>query len=144
MYQLVVFLHVLSVLLFMLLHGVSAVVMFVIPRQENPEHVKALMALRGMVSPAVGAFSGIILVTGIIAGFMGDWWRMGWTGASVVIFIGIAVLMTLLGRRYFDRIAASLAASAPPDLRRPPAGLLAGVGIIGVGVILWLMLFKPF
>jgi hypothetical protein len=157
MYQVVVFLHVLSVLLFMFLHGVSAIVLFVLARQENPEHVRALMAVRGAVSPAVAIFGLFILVTGIIAASMGDWWRMGWPGVSLALFIGIAILMTAFGRRYFDRVAKvldsapnALAQPAPPSaeltalLRRPPVGLLMSVGLVGVGIILWLMLFKPF
>jgi len=40
MYDLVVFLHVMSVLLFMLVHGVSMMVMFVLERQEQPEQLR--------------------------------------------------------------------------------------------------------
>jgi hypothetical protein len=150
MYQVVVFLHVLSVFIFMFLHGVSAIALFVIGRQNNPEHVHALLALRGAVSPMVAVFSILILVTGVIAASMGDWWQMGWPGVSLALFIAIAVLMTLFGRRYFDRISrafnpnAAEAVDLPSLLGRPPAVLLSAVGIIGVGVILWLMLFKPF
>jgi hypothetical protein len=150
MYQVVVFLHVLSVMIFMFLHGVSAIALFVIARQENPEQVRTLLALRGMVSPSVAVFGLLILITGIIAASMGDWWRMGWPKVSVLLFIGIAVVMTAFGRRYFDRVArafnpsAAQAAQLSSQLGNPPAVLLALVGIIGVGVILWLMLFKPF
>jgi membrane protein implicated in regulation of membrane protease activity len=105
MYQVVVFLHVLSVLLFMLLHGVSAIVLMVINRQENPEQVRTLLALRGMVSPAAAVFGLFILVTGVIAASMGDWWRYGWPRISLALFIVIAILMTTFGRRYFDRVS---------------------------------------
>jgi hypothetical protein len=157
MYQVVVFLHVLGVLLFMFLHGVSAIVLFVLARQENPEHMRVLIALRGMVSPAVAVLSLLILVTGVIAASMGNWWRMGWPQVSLALFIGIAILMSAIGRRYFDRVAAGLGSTATSDassaalpadlvaqLRRPPAMLLMSVGLVGLGVILWLMLFKPF
>jgi hypothetical protein len=153
MYQVVVFLHVLSVLIFMFLHGVSAIVLFVIARQENPEQVRALLALRQMVSPIVVVFGLLILVTGIIAASMGNWWEMGWTRASLIIFIGIAVVMTTFGRRYFDRLtnllnaspgSSTLSAELAAQVRRAPRGLLMVVGLGGVGVILWLMLFKPF
>ncbi len=150
MYEVIVFLHVLSVLLFMLFHGVSAIALFVIARQENPEQVRALLTLRGMVSPIVAVFGLLILVTGIIAASMGDWWRMGWPRVSVLLFIGIAVLMTAFGRRYFDRIArafnpgAAEAANLASQLGNPPAVLLSLVGIIGVGILLWLMMYKPF
>ena len=110
-----------------------------------------------MVSPAVVVLSLLILVTGVSAASMGDWWRMGWPGVSLALFIVIAILMSALGRRYFDRITAGLDTTATSDtqsaalpaelaaqLRRPPAMLLMSVGFVGVGVILWLMLFKPF
>ncbi len=148
MYQVVVFLHVLSVLLFMLVHGVSVMVMFVIERQEKPEQVRTLLALRQMVSPGVAVLATLILVTGVIAAFMGNSWQTGWVGASLLIFIAIYVLMTVFGRRYFDRIAKVFNAAQPADLSaqlgRSPRLLLTVVGIGGVGVILWLMLFKPF
>ena len=153
MYQIVVFIHVLAVILFMLTHGVSVFVLMLIDRQENPEQVRALLGLRNAVSPAVAILSLVILATGVIAAFMGNWWRMGWTGASLVLFIGIAVVMTLFGRRYFDRLAALFNPAQQSErggtdlvaqAGRSPRILLTVVGIVGVGVILWLMMVKPF
>jgi hypothetical protein len=50
MYQIVVFLHVMSVILFMLIHGVSVFVMMAVRRLQNPEQARALLALRERVS----------------------------------------------------------------------------------------------
>ncbi|MBZ0297153.1 MAG: DUF2269 domain-containing protein [Anaerolineae bacterium] len=160
MYQLVVFIHVMSVVLFLLSHGVSIFVMFVMDRQENPENMRVLLALRESVSPVVAALSVLILVTGIIAAFMGNWWSMGWSGASVVLFIAIAIIMSLVGRRYFDRVTNLLKPGSKSDTQsavgdmlpdalttqigHAPRGLLMFVGVGGIAVILWLMLFKPF
>jgi hypothetical protein len=102
MYQLVVFLHVFSVLLFMFLHGVSAIVLFVLARRKTRSTRAFGVARHGQ--PGVAVLSLFVLVTASSP----RPWRLvadGWPGVSLVLFIGIAILMTSLGRRYFDRIA---------------------------------------
>lgn len=130
----------------MLIHGASVFVMMAGRRLENPEHARALMALREMVSPAVPAFAILIIVTGVIAASMANWWSMSWPGVSLVLFIGIAIVMTILGRRYFERVSKALASDAQfaEIAARPPLAILMLVGIGVVGIITWLTLFKPF
>jgi hypothetical protein len=77
---------------------------------------------------------------------MGSWWKMSWPGVSLALFIGIAIVMTVFGRRYFQRVSQALASEAQfaEMAARAPLAILVLVGVGGVGVILWLMLFKPF
>ena len=96
MYQWLVFLHVLGVFGFLLAHGVSVFVAFRVQREKD---VHAIRALLGLSASAVmmSTFSLLlILVAGIIAGFMGNWWSMGWIWAALGVFVVVWILMSRL------------------------------------------------
>jgi MFS family permease len=104
----------------------------------------------------------LLLASGIIAGFMGQWWDSGWIWASLLLLIAIIVAMAILGGAIYSRVrkAAGLPYSerGKPFPAEPPRSpeevqtqlamanpiLLAVVGYGGILVILWLMMFKPF
>ena len=157
------YLHVLSVLAFLIAHGATAAVMFKVPGERNPDRIMALLDL----SPAVGGLMAIalllILITGIVSGFMGNWWGRGWIWVALVLLIVITMVMSFMGRLYFDRVRHAIGVAtaeeqkkkieAPPAL--PPDQLaavinsgrpmvLAVIGLGGLAVITWLMMFKPF
>ena len=103
-----------------------------------------------------------LLVSGIISGFMGDWWGNGWIWLSLALLIGIIVSMFVIGSRNYSRVRQALGmpyfdgrqehpAGEPASaeeidrlLAKAPAITLAIIGFGGVAVILWLMMFKPF
>lgn len=162
MYNWVVLLHVLSVLGFMLAHGASAAVMFQIRGEREPARLLALLGLTQAVGRWMAITLLLVLVLGVVAGFMQNWWRFGWIWASIVLLVIITVLMTLIGRQYFDRVRRALGVATPQDVKakvtpravapdelatvilsgRPMA--LAVVGLGGLAVITWLMMLKPF
>ena len=108
----------------------------------------------------------IWLVAGIAAGFTGrggtGWWTTGtyWIWASLVLAIVIMGLMTPLGRMYLDRIRAAVGvdvktgavtpgfqvdqAALETAIRSGNPTLLAAIGVGGLLILLWLMIFKPF
>jgi hypothetical protein len=164
MYQWLVFAHVLGVFGFLLAHGTAAAVAFALPRQREVERVRVLLDLsRG--ATMVGDISLLVLlVAGITAGFMGNWWGQGWIWAALGLFILIGVTMTLLGSHPLNRIRqlvqagnpsrsetishSSLDTSAEKQLAVLLAAthpwLLTVIGGGGLVLILWLMMFKPF
>jgi hypothetical protein len=158
LYQFVKFLHVLSVLVFMFFHGVSAFVMMMLRRVEQPEQARTLIALRNMSGSGFGIAFILVPLTGIIAGSMASMWSRGWIGTSLVLFIALTVVMSLFGRRYIERVAAAVGIAqgrgkqADPtpmgDFRTVVAsgspGMLAGLGFVVLAIILWLMIYKPF
>lgn len=104
-----------------------------------------------------GFYASIVLLlgAGIIAGFIGNWWRMGWIWISLGLFIVIAGAMYPLGSSYFRRIraivgtrpsGAPMASDEEIDeiLGSGRPLLLTLVGFGGLFVILWLMVLKPF
>ncbi len=160
MYRWLVFLHILGAFGFMLGHGASAMTLFGIRKERDPEALKALLA----VSQSMASFAYIclliMLILGIILGFMGQWWSRGWIWASLATLIAMTVFMAVFGAAYYHRLRWALGLPYPgkEPPRNPPAsaeeleqiagsgrpGLIAAIGFVGWGLILWLMMFKPF
>ncbi len=169
MYSAIVFLHVLSVFIFLLSHGVSIVVFLMIRRSPGVERVRILMSLRNAVVPVMMSAFGVLVLSGVAAAFMGRWWSRGWTWASVGVLLVIFLTMGFLGRGYFDRIEkmfkpakrvrSAVAAvrtqtqeivpalrtqELTPVLANSHPRILATVGLSGLVIILYLMMYKPF
>ena len=157
MYKLLIFLHILGAVLFMFAHGASALAMFDLRKHRDPAAVRALMGLR--TTQLWGFSVGFLLlgITAIVLGIMlGNWGRF-WMWGSTVIFLVIWTVMGSWGRSYFDAIDMALdpdgekaQKAKKPETRsldevldsgRP--WLLAWVGIGGIMIILWLMIYKP-
>ncbi len=160
MYSFIVFLHVLSVFVFLIAHGVSIVVFFLIRRQPSVERTTVLMSLRKAAAPVMMTAFLMMILAGLAAAFMGRWWGRGWPWASVAVLVGIFLAMSVFGRSYFERVhklmspagkraSQTLAAvlrtqELAPVLRQGHPRLLATIGITGLVTILYLMMYKPF
>lgn len=162
MHAWLVFLHVLAVFAFLMAHGVSVTIAFALLREREVERIKTLLDISGasyrVIYPALLA----LLLTGVIAGFTGQWWGKGWIWASLVLLIVLIALMGMLGGGVYG--AARQAAGLPymlkgkPQPAEPPAPRealdailaranplrLALIGYGGIAVLAWLMMFKPF
>ena len=104
----------------------------------------------------------VLLLAGIVNGFMGHWWSKGWMWTALVLMLVITVWMFRLGLKTYHplRKAFGLAYQVgkeefPPEVplseeervkllaaSKPQQLLLVGYG--GFILILWLMIFKPF
>jgi len=162
MYNWVVLLHVLSALGFMLAHGASAAVMFQVRAEREPARLRALLDLTEGTGRWMAITLLLVVVFGIVAGFMGGWWRFGWIWVSLALLVALNFQMTFMGRFYFDRVRRALGIASPADVKakvQPPAlppdelaaviaagrpGLVAALGLAGLAVITWLMILKPF
>ena len=104
--------------------------------------------------------------TGILAGFLGNWWGRGWIWVSLLIFVVVGFLMYPLLARPLHRIRAAAGIAArrpfaasdpmPADAPGPDPGELqrlldaydarpvVAASIGAVLAITWLMLVKPF
>ncbi len=163
MYGFLLFLHMLSVLIYFLLHGAVASVTFVLKRQEHPQGAEALENILDLVYPGTYLSVGITIVSGIVLGFMGHWWQSGWMWTSLGLLALIWIVMRLLGNPYigrqFQRVYKSgVHSNSNPEVNPPPTPqetspgwleenmpmLLTLIGVVGMVVIMWLMMFKPF
>jgi plastocyanin len=97
---------------------------------------------------------GVLLVGGIVAGFLGHWWGQAWIWASIGILVLVAVAMWALATPYYRRVGTVARAMAGGSeavteeqlaqiLRSPRLWPVAWIGFGGLLAILYLMLFKP-
>lgn len=154
-YEWWVFLHILGVFGFLLGHGVSVGVTFRLRRERDPGRVNALLELSG--SSLIIFFYGllVLVVAGVVAGFLGKWWDEGWIWTALGVLVGISVAMSVLARPYYKRVRLVAEAMASGSeavtedqfvaiLRSPLPLVIAAIGFAGLLVLLWLMMFKPF
>ena len=161
-YPWVVFLHVAAAFVFVLGHGASVWVSDQIRRERDPSRIRVLLELSTRSLGLVYASLVTLLVAGIVAGIMGGWFGRGWIWAAIIVLVAIIVAMYGLASRYYSQLrqavglrsyqtpkdapdptpvsAAELAALV--DSRRPD--VISLVGFVGLFVLLWLMMFKPF
>jgi hypothetical protein len=160
MYPWLVFLHVIGVFGFLMAHGVSAGVYFALRRERNVDRIRLLLQMSNGTVRTMGGSLLLLLVTGIITGFIGQWWSWGWIWLSLVLLVVLYVAMAVLGTRTLNevRLGVGLPSAygqpARPEpfsaeeldarLNRSQPMLLTVIGFGGLAVIAWLMMFKPF
>lgn len=163
LYQLVVFLHVVSVLGYLLAHGVSAAVSFALQKERDIARVRALLDLSAASYPIMLWTLLATVIFGLGAAFLQMvWWRFGWIWVSIVLLVVIVMLMAVFGAGPFGEVRKAV--GLPYRLKgKPfpaePAGseeairsalakvnptLLLVIGYGGYAVIAWLMTAKPF
>ena len=161
-YPWVVFIHVAAAFLFVMGHGASMWTSDQIRRERDPARVRALLELSSRSLGLVYTALITLLIAGIAAGIMGGHFGRGWIWAAIVVLITIIVLMYALASRYYAQVREAVGMrsygmpkDAPEpipvsaeelallvDNRRPD--VIGLVGIIGLLIILWLMMLKPF
>lgn len=165
MYQWLVYLHILATFAFLVTHGVSSAVALRLRGQRDPALARAWMLIyydNGVYYTVLYGSLLVLLITGIISGFMGKWWGYGWIWLSLALLIGIIISMTYFAATHYTKVRKALGMpylenwkpqpaiepASPEDidalLAKSPAITLAVIGFGGIAVILWLMRFKPF
>ena len=160
MYSWLVFLHVLGIFGFLIAHGVSASVFFALKGERNVERMSTLLQLSSGSVRLMGISLLTLLISGIITGFLGHWWRYGWIWLSLALLIAVYAGMSFLGTRILNEIRMGIglpsAYGQPPRQERFSAEELNArldqihpyrltlIGFGGLALIAWLMMFKPF
>ncbi|MFN8534388.1 MAG: DUF2269 family protein [Dehalococcoidia bacterium] len=148
MYLVWVYFHIVGSLLFVAAHGVSAAVAVAIRRERCPTRLAALLALSTWARPISYSGLAMLLVSGVAAGWLGDWWSHGWIWASLLLLLALA-LGALPLVPYFHRLRRVLRSDGSPSqieqaLDSSLPLVVAAYESVGVAAILWLMVFKPF
>lgn len=150
----VVYAHILGALLFMLSHGASATVILRLRRERDPQTLRILLGLSGATIPAMYASLLLLIVAGAWAGMEsgdfsnGQWWL--WASVVVLVVILGAMYGTMtkvfagLRKALGDSGAVSDQAGVDAALADPRPMVGMGIGLLGILVILWLMVLKPF
>jgi hypothetical protein len=99
----------------------------------------------------------LIILSGAVAGFMAPWWKQGWMWTALGVMIAIWIIMGRLGPIYLTAVDTltnqAIQDKADPSAldkfrnglkaRREPEVMAVTSGI-GLLIIVWLMMFKPF
>ena len=159
LYPWVVFVHVLAAFLFILAHGASAFVSYRLRAERDPARIAALLDLSSSTIGVMYGALGLLLLAGIAAGIMGDWFSKGWIWLAIGVLFGVTVLMYVVATRYYVTVRRALGQQRPGssgpapepfpteqllallDTRRPDT--IAAIGAIGLILIVWLMVVKP-
>ncbi|HET8587865.1 MAG TPA: DUF2269 family protein [Candidatus Limnocylindria bacterium] len=161
LYPWVVFLHVLGAFGFVMAHGASAFVSISMRRQASPERVAAMLNVSMLSIGMMYTSLLLLIVAGVIAGFMGSWWGQGWIWAAIGLLVLMLIFMYSMATNYYVQVrdAAGVPSGRGPKDAGPPVAsperlselldstrpfTLAGVGGIGLLLIIWLMVVKPF
>jgi uncharacterized membrane protein len=140
------FLHLTGLGLFLFGHGISAGASLALRNRPPADVSRALLQLSIWSLRIAYPGLGLLIVTGVWMGFAGSWWGRGWIWASVAIFVIVFGVMSYLSVAYHQsRSAASEADSVLVErLANTRPVLAAWIGALGILVLLFLMVFKPF
>lgn len=157
MYQWLVFLHVLGVFGFLLAHGVSLFVGFRVQREKDIHAVRALLGLSASAVMWTSLSLLVLLIGGIGAGFVGNWWSHGWIWAALGVFVVVWALMSIFSGPAFRRARMAVGFTGPRTIDESVVGddlavrladlrpwLPTVIGGVGLVILLWLMVLKPF
>ncbi len=161
-YPWIVFVHVAAAFLFVMGHGAAMWVSDQIRYERDVARIKVLLVMSSRSLGLVYAGLVTLLVAGIIAGIMHGHFSRGWIWAAIVVLVAIIVLMYSLATPYYARVRAAVGLrprghpkDAPDPTPLPPdelaslvdtrrADYIGLVGVIGLLILIWLMMFKPF
>ncbi len=160
MYPYIVLLHVIGAFIFALAHGVSVAVGLRLRGVQSREQVAGLLELSGMAIGGLYVGLLLLLIGGVWAGFAGNHWDSLWIWVALGTLVLVIVAMYAIATPFYGRMraaagvftdpkqAARFGEIAPDELARMGASSrpiwLALIGGVGLLVILWLMVVKPF
>jgi len=158
MYTWVVYLHVIAVFVFLIQHAVDILVTFKLRQQTEPDGIyTAYSFMLNNNTRNLRITYAAIIVTGATAGFITPWWKQGWMWTALGVMILIWIIMSRFGPIYLTAVD-TIAETAMKNKTDPTAlekfkidlkarrepEIMASTSVIGLLIILWLMMFKPF
>lgn|ERR1700736_4528115 len=139
------FLHLFALAAFLVSHGVTAGAALALRERVSPAS-RGLLRLSLMAGAVAFPALALLIVTGVWMAFAGHLWGKAWIWGSIVIFVAVVIGMGWIANGY--RAARDAAKGSDEVLgdRLGKARPMAAVWIGGIGlvVLLFLMVFKPF
>ncbi|MEA2580914.1 MAG: hypothetical protein QOE83_1806 [Actinomycetota bacterium] len=152
--QWALWLHIASVLVFLAAHGASMVVLYRIRRERDRQKILSFITLSGETARPMYIALGAIVISGVYLGWRLASFRHWWIWTAIAILVLTNVLMVAVAKPYFDRVkgACAMRPSGVPRksdeeliglLTSPRAHVITAIGVAGLAVILYLMVFQP-
>jgi hypothetical protein len=153
-YSWVLFFHIASVLFLLGAHGVSVVVLYAIRRERDRKKILDMVTLSGATTKPMYLALGLIVVSGVLAGLKLESFSHWWIWVAILVLVATIGLMTAIAKPYFAKVkvACEVRPSGVPRisdeelveiLRSSTAHLISAIGVGGLAVILYLMVFQP-
>lgn len=149
------FLHIVTAIGFVGIHGASIVVLYAIRNERDRNRIEGILDFSAGTATAMYVSLVAVIGTGIWMGFVRTTLlRQGWYWWSLVLLVITSVLMWFIAKPFTKQIRAAteIRPSGVPrvsdeelaqTLRSPRAHLITAIGVIGLGAILYLMVFQP-
>jgi hypothetical protein len=149
------FIHLAGVFGFLTAHGISAGVALRLRREREPTRVLALGELSQASITWLYVSLLVLLAGGVVAGFKIHAWGRGWIWASLGVLLAVWAAMYPLATNHYRKVRFVAKALADGStaiseeqfvslLRSSRPFILAGMGFGAIGLILYLMVLKPF
>jgi uncharacterized membrane protein len=139
------FFHLLGLGAFLFAHGVAGGASLAL-RAPVSSGSRRLLRLSQRSSIVANPSLLVVIGTGVWMAFAGHSWGQGWLWASIVVLVALLGAMTFISLPYYS---AREAAERDDDLladrlsrTRPLAAIW--IGTLGLAVLIFLMVFKPF
>lgn len=162
-YPWILWLHIFASITFFFVHGTAMAIAFRLPKEETMDGMRALLNITGMTLPVLFGSFLLLQAFGIALAFMAEWWKQAWPWISFILLNGMTVWMTWYGRQIYSPLRKALGMAYmtgfskenKPEfpasmedihalLEKSNPRMLTWVGSIISGLVLWLMIFKPF
>jgi hypothetical protein len=155
MYRWWVLLHIVGVAGFLSAHGVSMYVLYQVRAVDlDRGKILGLLTFSGSTTMPMYVSLLLLLVGGIAAGISGQWFSYWWIWVSLLVLLLTTAGMYVVAKPYFERLKAAceVRPSGVPRvsdeelgqiLRGGATNAVAGIGAVGLLIILYLMVFKP-
>ena len=149
------FVHIVGVLGFVMSHGTSAGASFQLRHERNPDRIRALLQVSTASTGAFYASIVLLLVGGIVTGFLGHWWGQGWIWTALILLFVTMGAMYAVATPYYRKVRrlmqmeeAGSQAVGPQEIERVMRegrpGVIALIGGIPLLFIAYLMVVKPY
>jgi len=162
-YPWILWLHIFASIMFFFVHGTAMAIAYRLPEEKNMDGMRALLNITGMTLPFLFGSFLLLQAFGIVLAFIAEWWKQAWPWSSFVFLNGMTVWMTWYGRQIYSPLRKALGMAYMTGFSKEnkpeiPASMeeiqtlieksnprmLTWVGSIITGLVLWLMIFKPF
>ena len=154
-YAWILWLHIASGLGFMAIHGASMVVPYVIRRETDRKRIESLMSFSAKTVVPMYISLLAVIGTGLWLGFvLPGWMTQAWYWASLGLLLLITMLMFFVARPFGRKVLAAcemrptgVPRHSDAELRQilgsQRTNVITAMGVIGIALILWMMVFKP-
>jgi hypothetical protein len=155
LHQWIHFLHIASALGFVGVHGASIVVLYAIRNESDRGRIENLLGFSAKTVVAMYLSLALVVGTGFWAGFAEpEVFGQAWFWWSLAILALTTVLMWFVARPFGKRVLAAceIRPSGVPRvsdeelaqiLRSQRTNLITLIGVGGLGIVLYLMIFQP-